>query len=91
MSLSRFEGQTGAHRVLRVHGKGEKIVLAPLPPAIDRAVGGRGAGPVLRCRTGARMDRQAATRRRHLELAADVVQASRRTSRIAPMPRAATA
>ena len=33
------------HRVLRVHGKGDKVVLVPLPPAvaraIDRAVGDR--------------------------------------------------
>ena len=66
-------GEEHGHRVLRVHGKGEKTVLVPLPPAvaraIDRAVSGRGAGPVLRCRTGARMDRHAATRR--LQLLAD--------------------
>jgi integrase/recombinase XerD len=25
------------HRVLRVHGKGDKVVLTPLPPAVARA------------------------------------------------------
>ena len=39
------------HRVLRVCGKGTKVVLVPLPPAvgraIDRAVGLRDRGPVL--------------------------------------------
>ena len=57
------------HRVLRVHGKGEKVVLVPLPPAVsravERAVGNRAQGPILRTRTGARMDRHAATRRLH--------------------------
>jgi integrase/recombinase XerD len=55
------------HRVLRVHGKGDKIALAPLPPAvaraIDRAVDEREHGPILRTRTGHRMDRHCATRR----------------------------
>jgi integrase/recombinase XerD len=55
------------HRVLRVHGKGSKIVLVPLPPAvgraIDRAVGGRAGGPILLNSRGTRMDRHAATRR----------------------------
>jgi hypothetical protein len=41
--------------------------LVPLPPAvaraIDRAVDGRTAGPILRNTLGARMDRNAATRR----------------------------
>jgi integrase len=50
-------------------GKGTKIVLVPLPPAvgraIDRAVGSRMRGPVLLNRRGARMDRHAATRRLH--------------------------
>ncbi len=44
------------HRVLHVHGKGDKIVDVPLPPAvgraIDRAVAGRSGGPILRTRTG---------------------------------------
>ena len=39
------------HRVLRVVGKGTKIVLVPLPPAvaraIDQAIAGRGDGPIL--------------------------------------------
>jgi site-specific recombinase XerD len=55
------------HRVLRVLGKGDKMALVPLPPAvgraIERAVDGRFAGPILRSRTGSRMDRHCATRR----------------------------
>jgi len=55
------------HRVLRVCGKGTKVVLIPLPPAvgraIDRAVGGRSGGPILLNSRGTRMDRHAATRR----------------------------
>lgn len=55
------------HRVLRVLGKGDKIALVPLPPAvgraIERAVDGRFCGPILRSRTGNRMDRHCATRR----------------------------
>jgi integrase/recombinase XerD len=55
------------HRVLRVVGKGTKIVLVPLPPAVgravDRAIGGREAGPILLNTCGRRMDRHAATRR----------------------------
>ena len=59
------------HRVLRVVGKGTKIVLVPLPPAvaraIDQAIAGRGGGPILLNTRGGRMDRHAATRRlRHL-------------------------
>jgi integrase len=59
------------HRVLRVRGKGGKVVLVPLPPAgapaIDRAIDDRSAGPILRNTLGARMDRHAATRRlKHL-------------------------
>jgi len=57
------------HRVLRVHGKGDKIVLVPLPPAVgralDRAIDQRSAGPILLNRRGVRMDRHAATRRLH--------------------------
>jgi site-specific recombinase XerD len=65
------------HRVLRVHGKGDKIVLVPLPPAVgralDRAIDQRSAGPILCNTRGGRMDRQAATRRlRHLAAAAGV-------------------
>ena len=55
------------HRVLRVRGKGDKVVLVPLPPAVgralDRAIDGRRAGPILVNQRGARMDRHAATRR----------------------------
>jgi integrase/recombinase XerD len=57
------------HRVLRVCGKGTKVVLVPLPPAvgraIDRAVGSRERGPILLNTRGTRMDRHAATRRLH--------------------------
>jgi integrase len=57
------------HRVLKVRGKGGKVVLTPLPPAvqraIERAVDHREDGPILRNRRGGRMDRHAATRRLH--------------------------
>ncbi len=57
------------HRVLKVRGKGSKVVLTPLPPAvqraIERAVDRRSSGPILRNRRGGRMDRHAATRRLH--------------------------
>jgi integrase/recombinase XerD len=61
-------GEEHGHRVLRVVGKGTKIVLVPLPAprgraGIDRAVDERAQGPLLRNRRGARMDRHAATRR----------------------------
>ena len=64
-------GEEHGHRVLRVRGKGSKIVLVPLPPAvgraIDRAVGNRTTGPILLNTRAGRMDRHAATRRlRHL-------------------------
>ena len=70
-------GEEHGHRVLRVCGKGTKVVLVPLPPAvgraIDRAVGARPAGPILLNSRGARMDRHAATRRlRRLAEAAGV-------------------
>jgi len=62
-------GEEHGHRVLRVCGKGTKIVLVPLPPAvgraIDRAAGLRDRGPILLNTRGARMDRHAATRRLH--------------------------
>lgn len=59
------------HRVLRVRGKGDKVVLVPLPPAvqrsIERAANHREVGPILLNLRGARMDRYAATRRlKHL-------------------------
>jgi integrase/recombinase XerD len=70
-------GEEHGHRVLRVVGKGTKLVLVPLPPAvgraIDRAIGDRTSGPILLNTRGARMDRHAATRRlRHLAHTAGV-------------------
>ncbi|MFI7252711.1 tyrosine-type recombinase/integrase [Micromonospora chalcea] len=64
-------GEEHGHRVLRVRGKGGKVALVPLPPAVaranDRAVNERTAGPLLRNTNGRRMDRHAATRRlKHL-------------------------
>ncbi len=60
-------GEEHGHRVLRVCGKGGKVVLVPLPPAvgraIDRAIGTRTAGPILLNNCGTRMDRHAGTRR----------------------------
>jgi integrase len=60
-------GEEHGHRVLRVCGKGTKVVLVPPPPAvgraIDRATGTRVCGPILLNSRGARMDRHAATRR----------------------------
>jgi hypothetical protein len=58
-------GEEHGHRVLRVSGKGGKVVLVPLPPAggraIDRATDHRDSGPVLLSSHGMRMDRHAAT------------------------------
>ncbi|WP_207783791.1 tyrosine-type recombinase/integrase [Micromonospora globispora] len=70
-------GEEHGHRVLRVRGKGGKVVLVPLPPAvaraIDRAVDDRTSGPILRNTLGARMDRHAATRRlKHLAATAGI-------------------
>jgi integrase len=60
-------GEEHGHRVLRVCGKGTKVVLVPLPPAvgrsIDRATGTRTHRPILLNSRGTRMDRHAATRR----------------------------
>ena len=60
-------GEEHSRRLLRVCGKGTKIVLVPLPPAvgraIDRAIDLRDRGPILLNTRGARMDRRAATRR----------------------------
>ncbi len=56
-------GEEHRHRVPRVCGKGGKVVLVPLPPAVDRAAEDRATGPVLLNTLGARMDRHAATRR----------------------------
>ena len=51
--------------MLRVCGKGTKVVLVPLPPAvgraIDRAIGSMAIGPILLSSRGTRMDRHAAT------------------------------
>ncbi|MGR6319103.1 tyrosine-type recombinase/integrase [Micromonospora soli] len=60
-----------------MRGKGGKVVLVPLPPAvaraIDRAVDDRTSGPILRNTHGLRMDRHAATRRlKHLAQAARI-------------------
>jgi site-specific recombinase XerD len=70
-------GEEHGHRVLRVCGKGSKVVLVPLPPAvgraIDRAIGARVSGAILLNSRGARMDRHAATRRlRRLAIGAGV-------------------
>ena len=70
-------GEEHGHRVLRVCGKGTKVVLIPLPPAVGRAIdqtiGGRLGRPILLNSRGARMDRHAATRRlRRLAHAAGV-------------------
>jgi integrase/recombinase XerD len=70
-------GEEHGHRVLRVCGKGTKVVLIPLPPAvgraIDRAIGTRTGGPILLNSRGTGMDRHTATRRlRHLANAAGV-------------------
>ena len=64
-------GEEHGHRVLRVHGKGGKVVLTPLSPAVqravERAVSGRTDGPILLNLRAVRMDRHAATRRlKHL-------------------------
>jgi integrase/recombinase XerD len=64
-------GEEHGHRVLTVHGKGDRVVLVPLPPAVgralDRAIGDRVDGPLLRNTRGGRMDRHDATLRlRHL-------------------------
>jgi integrase/recombinase XerD len=60
-------GEEHGHRVLRVCGKGGKVVLIPLPPAVgralDRAIDQRTVGPILLTRGGTRMDRHCATRR----------------------------
>jgi integrase len=60
-------GEEHGHRAIRVLGKGTKLALVPLPPAvgraIDRAVADRACGPILPNRNGNRLDRHAATRR----------------------------
>src|SRR5918912_4467199 len=56
-------GEEHGNRVLRVRGKGGKVVLIPLPPAVSRAidgaVNGRTDGPILRDTLGTQMDCQA--------------------------------
>ncbi|SPT51849.1 tyrosine-type recombinase/integrase [Actinomadura madurae] len=73
-------GEEHGHRVLRVVGKGTRIVLIPLPPAvgraIDRAIGDRTAGPIL-LNTRRALDRHAATRRLRQLAAASVVRLPR--------------
>ncbi len=80
-------GEEHGHRVLRVCGKGTKVVLIPLPPAvaraIDQAAGIRTGGPILLNSRGTRMDRHAATRRlRHLARTAGV-----QVTRVHPLSR----
>ncbi len=74
-------GEEHGHRVLRVCGKGTKIVLVPLPPAvgtaIDRAAADRTHAPVLLNSRGTRMDRHAATRRLRRLAATAGIQAGR--------------
>ncbi|TDO47700.1 phage integrase family protein [Kribbella sp. VKM Ac-2527] len=70
-------GEEHGHRVLRVCGKGGKVVLVPLPPAvsraIERAIDDRVTGPILLTRRATPMDRHCATRRlRRLAEAAGV-------------------
>jgi len=60
-------GEEHGHRVLRVRGKGDKVVLVPLPPAvgraIERAIDDRTTGPILLTSRSTRMDLHCATRR----------------------------
>jgi site-specific recombinase XerD len=74
-------GKEHGHRVLGVVGKGTRIVLLPLPPAvgraIDRAISDRNAGPILLNTRGNRMDRHAATRRLRRLAAESVVRLRR--------------
>jgi integrase/recombinase XerD len=70
-------GEEHGHRVVRVLGKGTKVVLVPMSPAVaravDRAVAGRTAGPILLNREGRRMQRHSAARRlRQLQKVAGV-------------------
>ena len=67
--------------MLRVCGKGTKVVLVPLPPAVGRATGraiaSRVRAPILLNTRGARVDRHAATRRLHRLAEAAGVQTAR--------------
>ncbi|WNM66331.1 tyrosine integrase [Gordonia phage Culver] len=55
-----------AHRCVRFVGKGDKAAMVPMPPsvqrAVDAAIAGRGAGPLLVRRDGTRMTRRSADR-----------------------------
>jgi integrase/recombinase XerD len=59
-------GEQRGHRVVRVLGKGGKPASIPLPVPVARALelarSDREQGPLLRTRTGHRMDRHAAAR-----------------------------
>lgn len=59
-------GEQRGHRVVQILGKGGKPATVPLPVpvarALDAARGDRDQGPLLRTRTGRRMDRHAAAR-----------------------------
>jgi integrase/recombinase XerD len=59
-------GMQRGHRTFTVVGKGGKTALVPMPPrvarAVDLAIGERTCGPILRARSGRRMNRHAATR-----------------------------
>ena len=59
-------GSERGHRTLHIIGKGNKPALIPLPVPVartlDLATAERGEGPILRSRSGARMDRYAASR-----------------------------
>lgn len=59
-------GTERGHRTVRVVGKGAKVAIIPLPPrvarALDAAAGERTSGPVLRSRSGRRLDRHGAAR-----------------------------
>ena len=70
-------GEEHGHRVLRVVGKGHKVVLVPLAPAVgrsvDRAIGDRTTGALLLNTRAGRLDRHSATRRlKHLAAAARI-------------------
>ena len=76
-------GEERGHRVLRVVGKGGKPATIPLPVpvarALDAACGNREQGPLLRSRTGRRLDRHAAAR-----LVTKTCRAAGITKRISP-------
>jgi site-specific recombinase XerD len=65
VDIEDFGTQRG-HRTVHIVGKGGKPALIPLPPpvarSLDAAAAERGTGPLLLTRTGARMDRYAASR-----------------------------